>query len=292
MSDETTYPFEKLWNYAEPAATEAAFREYLRANEPPDDERAELLTQISRACCLQRHHTEARAALDEALPLLPPGASRPRVRWLLELSRLCNEEGTERRGVPHAEEAWRLARECGEDFHAVDAAHMLGFVQDGEECVRWHEAALDLVRETTDPRTKRWQFRLLSNLGKKYVGMGRYDEALRAYGEAMGVAEAQELSAETHRDARWNVAYAHRNAGDPERALAIQRELEAEVAATTSKPDGYVFEEIAECLLALGREEEARAYFARAYEQHKDDPWFPPTDPARLQRIRELGGAS
>lgn len=63
----------------------------------------------------------------------------------------------------------------------------------------------------------------------------------------------------------------------------------AEVAATMPKPDGYVFEEIAECLLALGREEEARDYFARAYEQHKDDPWFPPTDPARLQRIPELG---
>ena len=73
MNDDTAHPFEKLWNYAEPAATEMAFREYLRANAPPDAERAEVLTQISRACCLQRHHAEARAALDEALPLLPLG---------------------------------------------------------------------------------------------------------------------------------------------------------------------------------------------------------------------------
>jgi tetratricopeptide (TPR) repeat protein len=290
MSNDALYPFERLWKYADPAGTEAAFRQYLRDSDLPDSHRAELLTQVSRACCLQRHHREAREALDEALPLIPPGANRPRVRWLLELSRLCNERGTDRRGVPHAEEAWRLARECGEDFYAADAAHMLGYVQDGEESVRWHQEGLTLVGETDDVRTRRWHFRLLSNLGKKYVEMKRYDEALRGYDEAVRVAETQDLGAEIRRDARWNVAHTHRVAGDPERALGIQRELEAEVAATAGKPDGYVFEEIAECLLALGRPGEARTYFASAYEQHKDDPWFPPTDPARLQRIRELGG--
>jgi tetratricopeptide (TPR) repeat protein len=214
------------------------------------------------------------------------------VRWLLELGRLCNEQGTERNGVPHFEEAWRLARDCGEDFHAVDAAHMLGYVLDGEESVRWHEEGLALVRATNDKRTKRWHFRLLSNLGKKHVARDRFDNALRVYAEAARVCEEQDLSPETRRDARWNIAHAHRKAGEVDRALEIQRELETEVAASAEKPDGYVYEEIAECLLALDRADEARAYFARAYEQHKDDPWFPPTDPERLRRIRELGGDS
>lgn len=290
MSDDAAYPFEKLWNFADPAGTEAAFRRYLGESDLPDPHRAELMTQISRACCLQRHHAEAREALDAARPLLAPGASRARVRWLLEMGRLENELGTEDRGVARFEEAWRLARECGEDFYAVDAAHMLGYVLDGEESVRWHETGLARVRESDDARTKRWHFRLLGNLGRQYVGMGRFDEALRVYGEAKEVCEVQDLSAETRRDARWNIAHAHRHAGEVPRALGILRELEAEVAATAPKPDGYVFEEIAECLLALEREEEARSYFARAWEQHRDDPWFPPTDPSRLRRIRELGG--
>jgi hypothetical protein len=44
-------------------------------------------------------------------------------------------------------------------------------------------------------------------------------------------------------------------------ALAIQRQLEA----SQDPPDGYVLEEIAELLEALGRSSEARPYFARAY---------------------------
>ena len=28
----------------------------------------------------------------------------------------------------------------------------------------------------------------------------------------------------------------------------------------------------------------------RTFEQHEDDPWFPPTDPGRRERSRELGG--
>jgi len=45
-----------------------------------------------------------------------------------------------------------------------------------------------------------------------------------------------------------------------------------------------------ECLLALGRTREARRAFARAYELLSRDPWFPPTETARLERIRRLAG--
>jgi len=290
MSEAHPYAFEKLWNYADPAGSEAAFRQHLAAHDPRGPERAELLTQIARACCLQRHHGQARAALDEARALLAPGASRPRVRWLLELGRLCNDQGTERSGVPHFEEAWRLARECREPFHAVDAAHMLGYVHEGEESIRWHEAGLAMVRATDDERTRRWHYRLLSNLGRKLVDRGRFGEALRTFEEALSVAEARSLSADVIRDARRDIASVHRSAGDPERALAILRGLEEEVAATDPREDGYVLEEIAECLYALGRTDEARPYFAKAYARHEHDPWFPPTDPARLERIRKLGG--
>lgn len=76
MSDDALYPFEKLWNYADTAGTEAAFRKYLHESDLPDPHRTELLTQISRACCLQRHHREAQEALDEAPRLgSAPGGS-------------------------------------------------------------------------------------------------------------------------------------------------------------------------------------------------------------------------
>jgi hypothetical protein len=59
-------------------------------------------------------------------------------------------------------------------------------------------------------------------------------------------------------------------------------------SSTLGETDGYVFEEIAECLLALGRDDEARPSFARAYELLSRDP--DEVDPVRLERLRALGG--
>jgi hypothetical protein len=62
-------------------------------------------------------------------------------------------------------------------------------------------------------------------------------------------------------------------------ALALQRQL---------KPDGYVLEEIAECLLATDKRDEARPFFERAYELLSKDKWLVANEPQRLQRLNEL----
>ena len=58
---------------------------------------------------------------------------------------------------------------------------------------------------------------------------------------------------------------------------------------TLGEQDGYVYEEIAECLAALGHDDEARPYFAHAYETLSRDPWLVESEPARLERLRTLG---
>jgi hypothetical protein len=73
-----------------------------------------------------------------------------------------------------------------------------------------------------------------------------------------------------------------------EEALALQQELLREFDAL-GEQDGYVYEEIAECLAALGRDDEARPYFARTYETLSYDPWLAESEPARLERLRTLG---
>jgi hypothetical protein len=74
-------------------------------------------------------------------------------------------------------------------------------------------------------------------------------------------------------------------------ALALQQGLLREFDAL-GEQDGYVYEEIAECLSVLGREVEARAYFACAYETLSRDPWLVESEPERLERLRVLGAAS
>jgi hypothetical protein len=76
--------------------------------------------------------------------------------------------------------------------------------------------------------------------------------------------------------------------GRVEEALTEQRTLER-VHEAAGSHDGYVFEEIAENLLLLGRRDEARPYFARAYAELSADPWLTESEPARLERLRANG---
>ena len=66
--------------------------------------------------------------------------------------------------------------------------------------------------------------------------------------------------------------------------LALKREFES-----TGETDGYVFEEIGECLLALKRADEARPYFAKAYEVLSKDSWLVEQESDRIKRLKRLG---
>jgi hypothetical protein len=54
--------------------------------------------------------------------------------------------------------------------------------------------------------------------------------------------------------------------------------------------DPYVDEELAECMLALGRDVEARPHFAKAAAGLATDSWLVEHEPARIARLRELAG--
>lgn len=51
---------------------------------------------------------------------------------------------------------------------------------------------------------------------------------------------------------------------------------------------GYVFEEIAECLLTLERSNEARPYFDRVYQELSKGGWLMEHESERLERLRRL----
>ena len=52
--------------------------------------------------------------------------------------------------------------------------------------------------------------------------------------------------------------------------------------------DGYAYEEVGECLLLKDQADEAKPYFARAYELLSADEWLMANEPARLERLRTL----
>jgi tetratricopeptide (TPR) repeat protein len=281
-----------LWDYDDPVGSEARFLEVLPRAEAAGDPAylAELLTRLARTQGLQMRFEEADRTLDRAQSMITPGMSASKVRLLLERGRVRRSSGDPAASAPLFEESFEAARAAGLDELSVDAAHMLGIVEPGEAGIRWNERALALAEASADPGARQWRGSLYNNLGWAYHDLGRHDEALAMF-EAHLRVRTEEGDRVQARIARWSIAKTLRFLGRVEEALAIQSDLLAEFEREGGR-DGYVNEELAECLLALGREEEARPHFARAWDVLHEDPWLARDEADRLARLAELGGRS
>ncbi|MFN8593665.1 MAG: tetratricopeptide repeat protein [Thermomicrobiales bacterium] len=290
MGQGTELPdFDRQWDYDRPDATEQIFRDLLSAAGDAADAswRLELLTQIARAQGLQRRFADAHATLDAVEPALPEQPPRVRMRYLLERGRVFTSSGEPEAAVPLFSEAWQLGCAHGEDHLAVDATHMLGIAAPAVERLAWNERALALAERSDQPGARRWIGSLLNNIGWTYHDLGRYDNALALFTRAVDWRE-REGKPNDIRIAHWCVARTLRSLGRVPEALALQQNLRDQLGATGAR-DGYVDEEIAECLLLLGRNEEARTHAGAAHATLSTDPWLVANEPARLQRLQALG---
>lgn len=283
-------PFDDLWDYDDPAGTAAKFQA-LRPELEADGDRSALLqldTQIARTYSLQRKFGEAHALLNEIEPQLDSVEPVVRVRWLLERGRTFNSAGKKEPARKAFQEAWVLGQSIHAENFAVDAAHMLAIVEEGDEAIRWNELALDYARSCEDPKAKRWKGSLLNNLGWTYHDRGEHERALELFEEALAFRHEQGDDA-TIDIAEWCVARELRALGRVTEALGRQQELLRVKQEAGRESDGYVFEELGECLLELGRDEEARPWFAKAYAELSKDPWLKGNEAERLDRLKKLG---
>jgi tetratricopeptide (TPR) repeat protein len=238
-----------LWNYDDPVGSEQRLRD--AADRAAGAERMLILAQVARALGLQERYAEAHRELDrvEAARRRLPGIGRLTALALqahvaLERGRLHRSSGDPERAGEHLEDAATLAREAGEAAVAVDAAHMLALVEPrGPFAVRLHRQALKLARASEDPAVRRWEAPVLNNLGCALVDIGRTQEALSVFEEALALRRAAEPAGEETRIARYMVARTLRLLGRTEEALQIQRELKAQLIAE-GREDPHVDEEL------------------------------------------------
>lgn len=297
--EHTSKTFDRLWNYGNPDETETAFRELLPVAEQDPEFHTQLLTQIARTQGLQRRFDDAHETLDRALELidLHEGAGEisglPRVRYLLERGRVLNSSGNPAESRPFFEEAWELGKKAEEHVHAVDAAHMLAIVgENPTEELRWNREAMEYAEERGDERARGWLGALYNNIGYTYLTMEEYGKSLEAYQKGLDWQLERNRPATPVRIAKWCVARAMRGLGRTEEALERQRALKAEYEEDGGE-GGYVYEEIGECLLELGRDEhdpEVVECFANAHRILSQDAWFVADFPERLARLARLGG--
>jgi tetratricopeptide (TPR) repeat protein len=282
---ETQNPIDvdSYWEYGDPSGSEARFR--AAAESAQGDTRLELLTQIARTFSLRGRCDEAHDLLNQVAAQLPAAGPRPQVRYLLERGRAFNSAGEPARAQALFVEAWEQAQAAGEDGLAVDAAHMVAITSAGTpESLAWARRGLSLARGSRDTKARALIPAMLNNSAWELHDAGRFEEALPVFEEARAewIARGKPRQIQI---AKWSLARCLRSLGRHDEALTIQRDLEGE-QALAGTADGYVLEEIAENLAALGNAPAARAYFGSAADLLGRDEWFVKHEAARLAGLR------
>src|SRR2546425_1207506 len=137
-----------------------------------------------------------------------------------------------------------------------------------------------------DARAKKEEGPVYSSIGWNHFERTEYQEALFMFQKALQ--HTDQLGDPLKiRTAKWSLAKVLRVIEHTEEALDMQRKLFEEYQGE-GKRNGYVYEEIAECLLVLGQEQEAQEWFAAAYAELSKDPRVA-RDQNRLNRLKDLG---
>jgi tetratricopeptide (TPR) repeat protein len=265
-----------LWDFDDPAGSEARLTDAL--TRATGDDALVLLTQIARTRSLRRLTADARDTLVPVGAALPSAGPDAAARYWLELGRTWISAVTtpgERTpdALASAREAYLraidVASEAGLDALAIDAIHMMAFVDtDPADQLAWNARGLEIARASDDPAARRWEASLRNNLGMALHGAGRDDEALEQFEAALDLRLA-EGDAGRIAIARWMVAFALRHLGRTGEAVEIQLRLERELDAAGT-PDPYVFEELEVLYRALGDEAQA-AHYARRLAASREE---------------------
>ncbi len=274
------------WNFGDPAASEAAFRELLEDVSLRPDVRAQITTQVVRSLGLQRKFDEGHELLDE---MNLQGASQLTLaRVALERGRLYNSNRELEQARPFFEKALELADRAGEEFYAIDAAHMLGIANPPEKQLEWSLEALRLAEAAESERARGWLGSLYNNIGWSLHELGRHHEALEMFEK--GLEWRMEAGKEPGlRIAKWTVARQLRELGRVADALAAQMAILSEYGDEVS---AYVYEELGECWFALDDREKAAPFFAKAYEAFIEDDWMLANEPDRVERANILSAGA
>ena len=259
----TTIDVDALWNYGDPAASEARFREALVGAR--GDDALILRTQIARTLGLRKRFEDAERELEAVQAQMAQAGPEVGVRLALERGRWLRSSGRPADSVAWFERAFEQADAARLERLAADALHMVALaVPTLDERMAWNRRTIDYARKASDPKARGWEAPALNNVGSDLREAGRLDESLAAFREALAAYE-RTGRADGIRFARWQVANVLRLQGRHDEALAQQLALERDAAAA-GQPDPYVYDELALLHAAVGQADAAERARARARE--------------------------
>ena len=258
--------FASLWDFSRPDLSEQRFKEALA--KASGDDVLILQTQIARTYGLRQDFESARKLLKQIEPDLKTAGPEARARHALEWGRTYasakhtpEQLTAENKAQAKAayETALSTARANQLDALAIDAIHMFAFLDTAPaDQLKWGEAALAVVLASSQAEARRWEGSVRNNIGYALHQLGRYEDALAQFRQAVEV-RARGNNPEATRVAHWMVAWTLRSLNRIDEALNIQLRLEQENAAA-GKPDVYVFEELEALYKTKGDAQRAAHY--------------------------------
>lgn len=261
-----------LWNFADPQASARAFAAAIATAE--GDDRLVLATQLARTHGLRGDFAETSRLLDQLEPLAEKAGPVARAHLALERGRSLvspahpadSIDATARAAARSSYlKARDLALEGCDDALAIDAIHMLAFVEtDPPAQLRWNRQALELALASTQPSARRWEASLRNNIGCALHESGRFEEALAEFTRALELRVAARDEERT-RVARWMIAWTLRSLGRLEEALEIQLDLEM-ACREAGAMDRFVLDELIEICRELGDSDRETEYRRRRDE--------------------------
>jgi tetratricopeptide (TPR) repeat protein len=273
-------PLRALWDFDDLDVSEARFRAQLEL-ESSGDGQAEVLTQLARVEGLRGRFDEGEALLQQAEARAQTSAAAL-ARIQMERGRLRRSSGDEEAARPLFEAAFARADAAGEEFLAVDAAHMAALVApDRAGMLWWTQRGVEIAEESEDAGVNYWLGTLFNNLGWEYYEAGEYKEALEAFQRAFEARQRPPAQRSQLEVARYALGKALRALGRADEAVPLPEQA-VSWAESHGKPDGWFHEELAEDYAALGRDAEAREHAKVALSL------LPERDADRVARLREL----
>jgi tetratricopeptide (TPR) repeat protein len=289
-ADDEIATFMSLWDYNDPAETEAKFRAQLGDARESDNVQYHpaLLSQIARTYSLRREFTTSHEILTEAEGLLGQDMPVAETMILLERGRAYNSNKEIDKALPYFRQAFALADKARLDALAVDAAHMIGIAETQARSTRWNLIAMAIAETSEDEGAQGWLGSLYNNLGWSYFDEGELNQALILFEKGVAYREKMKQTREWQ-IARWTVARTYRELGRDDEAMAIQLKLLTEVGEDTSQL-GYIHEELGElCLASDEKETITTSHFRQAHEILSKDDWLQANEADRLERLAQLG---
>ena len=255
-----------LWDFSQPAISEQRFRD--RLDGASRDDALILQTQIARTYGLRKDFAAARSILASVARDVPYASAEAQVRHALELGRTYasathhkDDQTPESKATARAayEKALAIAKAAGLDGLAIDAIHMLAFVDTAPaDQLKWGLEALAVVEASAQPAAKKWEASVRNNVGYALHQLGRFEEAIVQFQKAVVLRE-RGTNAEATRSAHWMVAWTLRALGRLDEALTRQLLLEQE-CDIAKMPDPYVYEELEILYRAKGDLAKAQHY--------------------------------